>query len=181
MAYNHSPPFFLIRLLLFHFVLSQRAISVFAERPLRGRDGIKECVPCSPQDVVKQDTGADDYSSSFVPLTYPSSTRCSLSLTHVWAEMEIRKCYNGYVGAESFLPRDMAHDGSQGEPCFSLTQMKAKIAALDETPADLSSPHDRILPGRCYRPGIPPLSLKAVREYLNGLHSSPFRAMLILI
>ena len=43
MAYIQSPTFFRIRL-LFHFVLSQRAISVFAERPLRGRDGIKEYV-----------------------------------------------------------------------------------------------------------------------------------------
>ena len=45
MAYTNNPALFLLRILLIHLILSHRALSVLADTPLRGRDGIQEYVP----------------------------------------------------------------------------------------------------------------------------------------
>lgn len=72
MAYTCNPTLLLIKILLFHFVLSQHVISVFANFPLRGRNGIREYVLC-PRDAYQAYTCASYYSFylgvSLLPVT----------------------------------------------------------------------------------------------------------------
>ena len=75
--------------------------------------------------------------------------------------MEIRECYNAYVGAESFVFETVDLFGRTWEICLSLAQMAAEIAVLDATASALPSHWQQ---GHCYRPSPQLRTPQEVRE-----------------
>lgn len=168
MAYTYSPTFFLIRLLLFHFVLSQCAISVFADKPvtpLRGRENVHEYVLCLPEDRVKHIPAL----TTIVPTSFPSSARCYQSSTHVSIKGDLVMCYNLCIGVESFWYVTLHPSGTTEIVCLSLAEMKAQITTLDQMPSGSRSSK---LEGYCNYPALQVHGNQdVVRQCLKGLHS----------
>ena len=106
---------------------------------------------------------------------YPSYTRCNQQGTQWPVPQEIRECYNGYIGAESFSYTTLEVDGRVQWVCLTLEEMKTKIEELDQVASN--SPAGK-LQGYCYHPSIT-YAPHQVWQSLNGPYFISIRAMLI--